>query len=337
MPYAPEGNLHTAEIVFVGEAPAKYEIMYGNPLSGPSGWVFDDCLDAANISRSTCYITNVFDFMVTKDDQKNILDRDKNILYKPRSGFTEKGKIHIDRLMDELQESKADVICTLGNPALEALTGRRGIFKWRGSILNSSILPGRKVVPTIHPANSLHGQYINRYYIRSDFKRVKKQSEFPDIRRPPYKLRLFPSFIECISFLNYLLKDKPQVSVDIEVSHRQVSRISYGWSEYESISIPHGEAGWNFEEEKLLWLKTAEVLEDPDIPKIMQNGIFDIQFLMSTHHIHVPISSINDTMYAHHIVYPDFRAGLASMTATYTEQPYYKDMIKHGPIDKEDG
>ena len=337
MPYAPEGSVNTAKYVFVGEAPAKYEMKYGKPLTGPSGWVFDDCLKSARINRSQCYITNVFDFMVSKDEQKNILDAQGNIVWHTRSGFTERGKVHIDRLYDELKPATSNVICPMGNPALEALTGRRGIFRWRGSILTSSILPGRKVIPTIHPANALHGQYISRYYIRSDFRRVRDQAEFPDVRRPPYDFRLFPTFSECMGFLEWLKKEKPKVSVDIEVAFRQVSRISYGWEHYKAISIPHGDAEWPEEKETQLWLKTAEVLEDPDIPKIFQNGMFDIQFLMYVHHIHVPVSSIDDTMYAHSIVYPDFRAGLDTLCSLYTEQPYYKDMVKHGPIDKEGG
>ena len=67
MPYKPEGSPETAKIVFVGEAPARSEMITGKPFSGPAGFVFNECLESAGILRSDCYITNVFDFPVKKE------------------------------------------------------------------------------------------------------------------------------------------------------------------------------------------------------------------------------------------------------------------------------
>ncbi len=344
MPYEPEGNPVAAQYVFVGEAPGTREMMMGRPLVGPSGMVFDECLQNAGIVRSDAYISNVFDFQVKKDKQGHIYSQDGELLYHLRSGFTERGRISIDRLYDELCISKANVVVPLGGVALEAICGLRGITKWRGSLLHSSLLGGRKCVPTIHPANSLHGVFVNRYYIRADFKRAKHEVGFPEVRRPKYDFQLFPTFAACMEALEDFLGKPRTLSVDIEVAQRQTSRICFadmpggrwGNSVGRAISIPYGDGDWSFEQERDLWLMTARVLEDERTTKIFQNGIFDIQFLWRVHGI-LTKGNIDDTLIAHHIMYPEFSASLATLTSLYTDQPYYKDMVKHGDIDKEGG
>ncbi len=59
MPYQAEGDPLTACIVFVGEAPARQEMITGKPFSGPAGWVHNQCLEFAGIPRSNCYTTTL--------------------------------------------------------------------------------------------------------------------------------------------------------------------------------------------------------------------------------------------------------------------------------------
>ena len=158
MPYAPEGNPLTAQLVFIGEAPGPNEMRVGRPLVGPSGHVFDQQLDHSGILRKNCYITNVFDFIVTKTKDGSIFQGPTK-LWAPRTGFTEVGQVYANALIEEVKKCKANVLVPMGNPALEALTGKRGIFKWRGSILWSDKAQ-KKVVPTIHPANALAPYHV---------------------------------------------------------------------------------------------------------------------------------------------------------------------------------
>ena len=62
--------------------------------------------------------------------------------------------------------------------------------------------------------------------------------------------------------------------------------------------------------------------------KIVQNGIFDIQFLLTKCGIEVR-GPIRDTMISHHIMYPELLKGLAFLVSIYGgSQAYYKDMVK---------
>jgi len=348
MPYGPEGDPLTAKIVFVGEAPASQEMVTGKPFSGPAGWVFNECLETAGILRSDCYITNVWDFPVKKfkDKPGRIFNRQGELLFsETNEGFTELGRESIGRLEDELRGTISNVLCPLGSPAFRAICSGRGITKWRGSILpaTAEALRGRKCVPSIHPANALHGQYITRYIIRSDFKRLKREAEFPEIRRPPYNMRLRPTFSMCLEYLE-MLKGIDKYACDIEVGYiaptsdprGQVTRISYAWSDEDVISIPMGDGGWTLEQEGHLWYSTAELLEKKGPTKIFQNGIFDCQVFFFMHNILVA-PRIEDTMVAHHIIYPDFKKSLAFIASIHTDQPYWKGMVKHGDVENPEG
>ena len=347
MPYAPEGNPLTAKIVFVGEAPARSEMITGKPFSGPAGFVFNECLESAAILRSDCYITNVFDFPIKKQKGKSaIFNLDNEKLWSDtKEGFTELGLVSVRILENELSRTTANVLSPLGAPAFRAICSGRGITKWRGSILPATLqdICGRKSIPSIHPANALHGQYITRYSIRADFKRSNKESAFPEIRRPPYKFSLRPTFGQCLQHLD-MLKDMDRYACDIEVGYialtsdprGQITRISYAWTEEDVISIPMGDGGWTLEQEAALWHNTAELLEIKGPTKIFQNGLFDCYVFFFMHNILVA-SRIEDTMVAHSIMYPDFRKNLAFLSSLYTDQTYWKGMVKHGEVENPEG
>lgn len=344
MTYGPEGNPHTAKIVFVGEAPARQEIQQGRPFVGQAGRIHDECLESAVILRSETYITNVFDFQVhkPKGDKANFYtgeshSRPNQLIYAARKGFTELGMQSVDRLASELRETKANVVVPLGGPALLAICGKTAITKWRGSILPATLssIKGRKCVPSIHPINASYGQYINRYIIKADYERARRESAFPDIRRPEYRFVLHPTFSQCLEHLRWFVeRGVSPMAVDIEVMFGQVERISFAWTETEAISIPY--LGWSETQEAELWLATAEYLEDKHTAKIFQNGVFDCQILAMVHGIIVS-GHLDDTMIAHHIMYPDFPKGLAFLGSLYTDQPYWKDMVEHGEIEKKEG
>lgn len=347
MPYAPEGNPETAKIVFVGEAPARSEMIKGQPFSGPAGYVFNECLESAHILRSDCYITNVFDSPVRKKKGKSDIFnlKDEKLWSDTKEGFTELGRVSLRRLEDELQATKGNVICPLGAPSFRAICSGRGITKWRGSILYATLseLEKRKCIPSIHPANALHGQYITRYAIRSDFKRARREASFPEIRRPTYHFNLRATFGQCLEHLERL-KNLDKFACDIEVGYiapesdprGQVTRISYAWTPEDVISIPMGDGGWTLEQETQLWHSTAELLEQKGPTKIFQNGCFDCQVLFFMHGVLVA-PRIEDTMVAHHIIYPDFKKSLAFLASLYTDQPFWKDMVKHGEVENPEG
>src|SRR5262245_46826533 len=176
-----------SQICFVGEAPSFTETRIGRPFVGPAGEVFNDCLHDAGIIRHLSYITNVFDNEVKKDREDNIYrktrdNRAGDLLWHSKTGFTEAGLQEAQGCIARLAKSKANIIVPLGRVAMQLCLGdKRPISKWRGScVLGGDVVQGRKCLPAFHPASTLHGQYLWRYIIMSDFKKARRELEYAD-------------------------------------------------------------------------------------------------------------------------------------------------------------
>lgn len=315
-----------AKIALVGEQPGEKEVRLGIPYIGPAGEVLQECLSHAGLARAELYVTNVI----------------KDLAHPLQYYFHfEKGKIlsqhqdfvlYREYLKQELEEVDPNVIVATGNVALYALTGQMGIGKWRGSIIPCTLIPGKKVLPTYHPATVLPhvGQYTNKHLINLDLLRAKEQQEFPEIRSKQRNLIINPSYSDSLAYIAYLKERgrSSRLSFDIEVSRKtqELTCISFALSDLEAISIAFVDSeGDKFtpEQELEIWLQIAELLEDPTIPKLNQNIAFDIQFLFQRYGIKTA-GPLDDTMIAQRIAWPDFPAGLDFICSFHTTIPYYK-------------
>jgi uracil-DNA glycosylase len=320
-----------SKICFVGEAPSRVEIRLQRPFVGPAGLVFEECLHTAGIIRRQCYITNVFEFETYKDKRTQSAIYKKGsgeLLWAPKRGFTELGVSSLGPLKDRLDKCKANVIVPLGGCALDALYDKYQILKWRGSILESTMLDnGRKLVPTIHPAAVLRGQYTWRYHIIRDMKRAKEQARSSAIRLPARDLLIDPSFEQCLAYLKEM-QDVERLATDVEIYNNQISCVSFSPDPRNAISIPFlgrdGGHRWSPEQEIELVEATAAVLANPISLKVNQNILFDMFMYLFRLGIHVK-GPIGDTMVAFNLMYVDFKKGLDTICSLYTEEPYYKD------------
>ena len=84
------------------------------------------------------------------------------------------GQTYIELLKKELENAECKTIVAIGNVAMYALASRVGIYKWHGSVLESTLLPEKTIIPTIHPATVLPPKnvFLNKNLIIHDFKRA---------------------------------------------------------------------------------------------------------------------------------------------------------------------
>lgn len=312
IPFKPEGS-KDAKICIVGEALGEEEERTGKPFVGPAGNLLNQCLHSAVIARGECYITNVVKVRPKGNDISPFYDN--------KRGFTKAGLEYVQSLKMELEECKANIFVATGNVALTALTGIQGISKYRGSILESNLILGKKVIPTIHPAAALR-EYLYKYSIIADLKRARAESAYPEIRRVKRELIINPSFDEAMAYLEKFSSEKKQLCFDIEVVNQELSCIAFAWSPTHAVSIPM--TTWTFEQEIAIWKAIAKVLEDREISKVGQNLMFDTTFLMQKSNI-ITRGRLDDTMVAHHVTYYDFLVNLGFLCSIYANEPYYKD------------
>ena len=110
----------------------------------------------------------------------------------------------------------------------------------------------------------------------------------------------------------------------------ELACISFSSDPSVAISVPL-DGRWSLHDEAIIWRGLQKVLGSPS-KKIAQNAIFDVHFLLTRCGIQVR-GPIEDTMIAHHIMYPELPKGLAFLVSIYGDtQPYYKDMVKFNNI-----
>ena len=323
-----------AKILILGEAPGAYEDSQGIPFAGPAGGVLEQCLHAAGIIRSDVYITNV----VKTRPAGNKIDP----FFNTTTGqFSTDGMKWVEKLREEIADINPNVVIACGATAMAAMTcgtsgkGLAKVMKLRGYFLESvGFNRVYKVMPTIHPAAALRGMYIYRYMISTDMKKAKVERGSPDLIRPQRQLVFsFNEVTEALDWLRYY-SEQPIVCFDIEVLNYEVACIGFSSEPGIACTIPLSNR-WRIEDELLLWRGIQEVLGNPHSIKVVQNGIFDIQFLLTRCGIET-LGPIHDTMVAHSVMFPELPKGLGFLGSVYCgTQSFWKDMVKFENIKEE--
>lgn len=323
---SPSGN-SDALLGIVGEQPGVQEIRAypPRPFVGPAGQGLDECLVMAKILRRELYLTNVI------KDLDAPLTSYINLDKFGRSTISANGYEYIRELGEELKSLNLNCVVALGNIALLALTNRIGITKWRGSILESTLVPGLKVIPTFHPATFIPPKFnfLNKPLIVGDLIKAKYESEFPEIRRQARQIHIRPSYEEAIGALNHCYEAGLRgqtIAFDIEVLGGEVDCFSVGWSVIESMCIPlrYSQGDYFNPDQELEILRLlAKIIQEERITKVGASFIFDTQFMFHKYGIR-PRGILHCTQIAQKIMYPDFAAGLDFVTSEHTDVPYYK-------------
>lgn len=315
-----------AKIVIVGEAPGATEDSSGVPFSGGSGELLTRMLSAAGISRAECFITNVCHVKPPKNDFKWFLKpANRSILLEG-----------LLTLKKDIEEIRPNLVIAFGSYPLQFLTGKVGIAKWRGSILESTLVKGVKVIGTYHPA------YILRIWdykavAEFDLARCSTEALTPTISLPQRNLILAPPR-EALHPLMPQLLAANWLAVDIECWERpdgtwQLACVGFSDKADRALVLPCEEP-WQMD--------AIKELCGSSVPKVLQNGTFDKTVLEDNG---ISLNNFKwDTMLGHHSLYAEsasgqdemsvlggkkkqaaIQKGLAFQTSIYTREPFYKD------------
>ena len=325
-----------SKIMFVGEAYGTEEERAGKPFVGKAGRLLWECAGQAGITRQTCDLTNVIN--MRPNNRNNITP-----YFNGRTGvFTDLAQPHLAALAEEINASTANIIVAVGGTALAALCARTGVTKWRGSILECTLVPGKKVIPIVHPSAALRpaapgvfGGYLYRWVIIRDLKRVLEQSTTAEMILTRREYMTGASFDDYMEALQQLIDAEQPVAVDIEVMNQEVSMLGFAAHASHGICIPftsmQGGHYFSLSEEVEVWKRVNVLLSHPGIIKVYQNALFDVSFLLQKHRMYNR-GRIEDTMIMQHIAYPDLPKGLDFIASMYTDMPYYKYIMKRGKL-----
>ena len=114
--------------------------------------------------------------------------------------------------------------------------------------------------------------------------------------------------------------------MDTESINYEITCISFTEKADAAVAFDFINKKWTEEEEVILWLAIAKIIEDPKIALIGQNLIHDLELLALRMGI-IYQGYIKDTMIMSSLMYPDFSKSLGFLGSIYTNMPYWKDMV----------
>lgn len=325
-----------ARIAFVGEAFGEEEAKIGRPFVGYSGSELTRMLTEAGIKRSECLLTNVLalrppnnnlDYLCAKRAEVG-----SNYTRPPlKTGHYLRWEFlpEIDRLKAELEFCKPNLVVALGNVACWALLNTTGISAIRGTTNDSTLIPGLKVLPTYHPAAILR-QWSWRVIAVADLMKAKREMEFPEIRRPMRWAVTNPTFEEMESWYETHAIHADSIAVDSETFRRQIRTVGFAANPRYGICVPFidfnrpGRHYWPTPADEITARKWCERILTLPCPKIMQNGMYDLQYLLIEG---FKVTNVgHDTMLLHHALYPELPKSLGFLGSIYSNEQSWKLM-----------
>lgn len=316
-----ESGPKDAKIAFIGEWNGSQELAQQKPLVGWSGEEFDKMLSDARIDRRQVYCSNLVqgkkpDTQYHKVKTGKELGIERLLGRYPSKEISEGRDILLNRVLPNISPN---IIVPLGEVPMWALTGLKGINKWRGSILETDY---GKVIPTYNPAAVMRN-WPWRYISVLDLRRAKAESEFPEIRHPKRQYLVRPRLDDVIEQLNRV-RGKT-VTCDIETRRYHVACVGFAFNKVEAFCIPfmsieRPEGYWSPEDELTITLLMRDVMTDPSTNLIFHNGLFDCQYFVSEWGF-VP-RVMADTMIMQNVAFPGLRKSLDFCASMYCD--YYR-------------
>lgn len=337
MAISPSGPV-PARVMIVGEAPGKDEDMLGVPFVGSSGQELRRMLKQAEIDPAACFMTNVFmdrpqDNDITKFcGNRASVGKDYPWPALSSGNYPEPTRAarELDRLSREIAEVRPDLILAVGNTPCWALIQRVGISKLRGSLFPCGLAGHESipVLPTYHPAAILRDWSL-RVIAVADLVKGKRFLN-GEIRPRRRELWLEPTLEEVKSFFDqWVYGVRPKLlSFDIETARESITCIGFAPDTDRAITVPFFDPRkrdgnyWSTHADELAaWRMCVEVLQS-DIPKLGQNGLYDIQYC---HRFGIRVNAYaHDTMIRHHALQPEMEKGLGFMASIYTDEAPWK-------------
>ena len=155
-------------LMLIGEAPGEQETLQGRPFVGKAGQNLDHFLALAGLCREEIYISNAVKLRPTKTGKTGRLSnrpptKDEIALFRPW-------------LLREIAEVAPQMIATLGNVPLRAVTGRSlTIGEVHGQVIDAGET-GLPLFALYHPASLIYNRSLTDVY-EQDVRALAKRLE----------------------------------------------------------------------------------------------------------------------------------------------------------------
>lgn len=313
----------TSEIAVVGLSPTNAECRTGTPISEQHGsLLFNTMRKHTNFGRHSMYVSYLY--------KRRVIFREKKMVMSPQEQT-----YWTQMLLAELSMlPNLRYIVVLGEDAMHAITGEKGIHQWRGSVIPAKALnrtlklkgSDRQVTAIIsHPPQMALANTMYEPILAMDLKKLARHyaGEYPE-HEIEYHIR--PSFNEAMQWIDKMQDERLPISVDIETMSNETACIGMANDPHIGYCLNFRDETQNVfthDEDIAIHRRMQKLFDDPDTRIVAQNGNFDTYWLGYKNRLRMRVDY--DTLIAHHTLYPQLPHGLAFLVSQYTTHPYYKD------------
>jgi len=336
-----EESPHT--LLIIGEAPGEEEIKQQRPFVGPSGELLERLLVISGFRREQFHITNVFterppgndikQWTITKTELRKLGFSETDRLPQLQKRYLHPDREpELSRLRTELSQIKPDLTIALGGTAVWALTGDGRITQSRGVLWDTDY--GGRAIATYHPAAILR-QWDLRPLAWADLRKAKRWLD--GTLEPPLNRSIYINPTE--EELSYVYREFTKnetnlLGVDIETAPGcdQITTVAFAtptlgvcipvWDRYTLPALCHSYADVSGEAARWEWVRRFCQLPNP---KVMQNGLYDMQYLLDTMDLRVH-NVVHDTAILQHTLQPELPKALGTLASLYLNEPLWKQM-----------
>jgi len=334
------------KMMLIGEAWGEHEAKQKAAFVGPTGYLLNSMLTEAGIDRDKCYLTNVFNFRPHMNKIEHVCGGKEEGIQgypplMPGKYVSKTFKSELIRLGAEVQQVRPNLVVCLGNVAMWALLGKTRIGALRGIVqMSTHTKAGFKVLSTYHPA-AIFRQWGLRPVTVMDLMKARRESQYPDIRRPKREIWIQPTLEDLYEFDKRYLQSCERISVDIETYGKVITCIGFAPTPHIALVIPFFDprgAGRNYWNDADTYHEVINLIRDilsRPTPKTFQNGLYDITFIYRAWGIKT-YGAEDDTMLLHHALQPESLKSLEFLGSVYSDEGPWKQMRKHKTTIKRD-
>jgi len=344
-PFACSLGPRDAQVAIVGDYWGEQDEMARRPFMGTSGQELTRLLGEAGFHRKDLFLTNVFALRPPNGNIEALCANKstvgKDYCYAPlKTGAYIKQEFlpEVARLREELDAVRPNLVVALGNVACWALLGSAKISSIRGTITETYkgfLERPLKTLPTFHPS-SIMANWSQRPIVLVDLMKAKREAGFAEIRRPRREVLVEPTLLDIYGWFE---RPAEIYAVDIETKSRQIEMIGFARSRGDALVVPFvdqtkpGQSYWPSLYEELLARQAAYAALASPVPKLFQNGLYDLQYLAREGCY--PRNCLHDTMLLHHSLYPELQKGLGFLGSVYSNEQSWK-LLRHDESNKKD-
>lgn len=223
-----------------------------------------------------------------------------------------------------VQKVDPNLVVLIGDDTCKGLNISKSATTWRGSVfVNKDIespLFNRKCMIIESPLMVMK-QYVRMPLLTMDLRRAIEVGKTKEYHPPLQNYAVDISAFDSIRRLEEMRFARKPVSMDIEGYVNNITCVSFSNTEHEAFIIDLLNVSQT--EEILLLRAIDEFCRDTNVPKILQNSLYDSFVLAFTHGILIR-NIVDDTMLSQWELFPELPKGLELQTSIWTDYPYYK-------------